>query len=109
MLEQHRFVTQFGLLFRTGDEDSDVPEISRFYGIVITMYWPDHPPPHFHARYASERAKIAIGTGALLAGALPPRALGLVRQWEAMHRDDLQANWERARANERLVRIDPLP
>lgn len=86
-----------------------MPEISRFYGIVITMYWPDHPPAHFHARYASASAKIEIGTGALLAGMLPSRALSMVRQWEAMNRGGLTANWVRARANEPLVRIDPLP
>ena len=56
-----------------------MPEISRFYGIVITMYWSDHPRPHFHAEYAGERAGIEIGSGQVLSGRLPRRALRLTR------------------------------
>ena len=86
-----------------------VPEVSRFYGIVIAMYWADHPQPHFHAQYAGEVASIAIGDGAVLAGDLPKRALRLVRQWEAMHRDELLTNWRRAREHRPVAKIDPLP
>jgi Domain of unknown function (DUF4160) len=85
-----------------------VPEISRFYGIVIAMFWSDHPPPHFHARYGDVSVKIEIGSGLVLDGRLPRRALRLVREWETMHRDELMANWKRARRAEPLMPIDPL-
>ncbi len=86
-----------------------MPRISSFYGIVITMYWREHPPPHFHATYAGETAQIAIETLELADGFLPPRALRLVRDWAVTHRDELLANWERARAHEPLEPIEPLP
>ena len=85
-----------------------MPEISRFYGIVVAMYWADHPRPHLHAEYAGVTARLEIGTGALLSGALPPRVLRLVRQWEAMHREELMVNWSRARSHEPLLPIAPL-
>lgn len=85
-----------------------MPRISEFYGIVIEMYYSDHPPPHFHARYAGESAKIAIATGEIVAGSLPGRAVRLVRQWVAEHREELGANWERAVRNEEPQPIDPL-
>jgi hypothetical protein len=86
-----------------------VPRISAFYGIVITMYWRDHPPPHFHAMYAGSVAEIEIASLTVLDGWLPPRALRLVTEWAEMHREELTANWQRARAQERLLPIDPLP
>ena len=86
-----------------------MPRISEFYGIVITMYWRDHPPPHFHATYAEHTAEIEIGTGLVIDGSLPPRALRLVHEWLALHADELDDNWERARAHEPLVTVDPLP
>jgi hypothetical protein len=55
---------------------SGVPRISEFYGIVIAMYFDDHPPPHFHARYAGAEAVFVIATGEMLAGSLPPRGSG---------------------------------
>jgi hypothetical protein len=58
-----------------------VPRISAFYGIVIEMYFGDHAPPHFHARYSGDEATIVIATGEILDGSLPPRALRLVREW----------------------------
>jgi hypothetical protein len=73
------------------------------------MYWRDHPPPHFHAAYAGNVAEIDIGSGEVLDGWLPPRALRLVVEWLGLHRDELAANWDRARAHEQLVAIDPLP
>jgi hypothetical protein len=63
-----------------------LPRISEFYGIVIEMYFADHPPPHFHARYGGDEATIAIATGDVLAGSLPRRALRLVREWLDAHR-----------------------
>ena len=85
-----------------------MPEISRFFGIVISMYYNDHEPPHFHARYGRLRAVIAVPSLALLAGRLPPRALGLVLEWAAMHADELMADWHRARARQPLEPIEPL-
>ena len=74
------------------------------------MYWNerDHPIPHFHAEHADESATIAFD-GSILGGNLSPRALRFVREWAALHGDELQANWDRARANQPLDRIDPLP
>jgi hypothetical protein len=86
-----------------------MPRISAFYGIVITMYFRDHPPPHFHARYGEHTAEITIATFEVLDGSLPPRALRLVIEWATQHQDELAANWDRARAHEALDGIDPLP
>ena len=64
------------------------------------MYFADHPPPHFHARYGGEVATIIIASGDVLAGSLPGRALRLVREWLEQHRDELESNWHRARNHE---------
>jgi len=93
---------------RAEEHDGAVPRISEFYGIVIEMYFADHPPPHFHARYGGEEATIVIASGAVLAGSLPGRALRLVREWLAVHRDELDANWERARNHEAPEPVAPL-
>lgn len=85
-----------------------MPRISAFYGIVIAMYFDDHPPPHFHAKYGERQAQIEIATGEVLHGELPRRALNLVREWTELHRDELVADWERAERDEPLVSIDPL-
>jgi len=86
-----------------------VPTISRFYGIVIRMYFADHAPPHFHAVYAGEEAVIAITTLEVLRGALPARALRMVREWASMHRDELAANWDRIQLPDQPIPIAPLP
>ena len=86
-----------------------MPRISAFYGIVIAMYFSDHPPPHFHAKYGEHHAQIAIGTREVLHGSLPRRALRLVQEWAELHEDELMADWERAEREEPLVSIDPLP
>jgi len=88
--------------------DISMPVISRFFGIVIAFYWEDHPPPHFHAKYSGDEAIIEIGTGSVLRGSLPRRALSLVEEWRTMHVDELRDNWERARRREPLVYVDPL-
>lgn len=85
-----------------------VPRLSSFYGIVITMYFRDHPPPHFHATYAEYEATVSIDASAVLEGGLPQRALGLVREWAQQHRDELAANWHRALMREPLEKIEPL-
>jgi len=85
-----------------------VPEISRFFGIVVAMYYDDHPPPHFHVRYGEHRAILEIDTAALLLGNLPHRVLGMVVEWAASHRPELEVNWDRARARAPLIPIPPL-
>jgi hypothetical protein len=85
-----------------------MPEISRFFGIIIQMYYNDHEPPHFHARYSGQRALIAIPDLALLRGHLSPRALGLVREWATLHQADLMEDWALARAEAELRPIPPL-
>jgi hypothetical protein len=62
-----------------------MPRISEFYGIIIEMYWSDHNPPHFHARYAEHRAEIDIRTLGVLRGRLPAKAMGLVTEWGSLH------------------------
>jgi hypothetical protein len=84
-----------------------VPEVSRFYGIVITVNFDDHQPPHFHARYSGAHAALTFD-GRLIAGSLPPRALGLVLTWASRHPDELREDWELARAGRPLVPIEPL-
>jgi hypothetical protein len=85
-----------------------VPEISRFFGIIILMYFRDHPPPHFHVRYGEQRALIAIDSLTLLEGKLSPRVLGLVVEWASMHQEELMADWEKARLQVPLSPIVPL-
>ena len=69
-----------------------MPRISSFYGIVITMYWKEHGVPHFHVHMAEYKATVAIDTLELLAGDLPPRAIRLIGEWGALHRDELHEN-----------------
>ena len=86
-----------------------MPTISAFYGIVIAMFFNDHDPPHFHARYAEYRARFGIATGDLLDGRLPPRATRLVKEWTELHRADLEEDWRLARELQPLRPIEPLP
>lgn len=72
-----------------------MPVISIFFGIVIRMYFDDHPPPHFHASYQGFEAFVRIDNGEVMHGALPKKAARIVRQWALDHRDELMANWSR--------------
>jgi hypothetical protein len=85
-----------------------MPRISSFYGIVIEMYYGDHPPPHFHARYGDRTAKVEIASGEVLAGSLSKRALRLVREWTEQHRDELEVNWQRVVNHGKPETIEPL-
>lgn len=85
-----------------------MPRISSFFGIVIEMYYGDHPPPHFHARYSGESAKIASRPERFSQAPCRGRALRLVREWVEQHRDELEANWERAVNNDQPKQIEPL-
>jgi hypothetical protein len=82
-----------------------MPEISRFFGIVIAIYYSDHEPAHFHARYGSQRARFAIEDLRLLDGDLSPRARGLAIEWASQHQAELRANWARAGRHEPLESI----
>ena len=86
-----------------------MPRISAFYGIVITMYFADHPPPHFHARYGEFQAQIEIATGSVISGTLPARATSLVREWCLIRRAEIEADWALAVAERPLASIEPLP
>jgi hypothetical protein len=85
-----------------------VPELSRFYGIVIRMYYDDHPPPHFHVDYQGAQATVSIDTLEVLRGRLPRRALRLVVEWAVAHREELHHNWMQAERGEPISAIDPL-
>jgi hypothetical protein len=89
-------------------EGTAVPEICRFLGIVITMYFDDHDPPHFHVRYGEFRARFGIEELELIDGHLPPRVLGLVAEWAAIHRTELRRNWTLLATEGKFERIDPL-
>ncbi len=86
-----------------------MPELCRFYGIIIRMYFLDHNPPHFHAEYQGHEAEFDIRTMDLQVGKLPNRAHALVLEWAVQHRQELLANWERAVNRETITPIDPLP
>jgi len=73
-----------------------MPEISRFYGIIIKMFFSDHAPPHFHALYGDHEAVFNIQNLAVMGGSLPPRALGLVTEWASLHQETLLDLWEHA-------------
>ena len=85
-----------------------MPEISRFFGIIITMNYNDHAPPHFHARYGGDQAIIEIQTLQVLGGRLAPRVMGLVAEWALQHRDELLEDWRLARESAPLNGIAPL-
>ena len=85
-----------------------MPEISRFYGIIIAMFYSEHNPPHFHARYGGDKVAIEIRTLQVLEGRIPPRALGLVVEWASQHQDELMQDWELARNERQPEKIDPL-
>ena len=74
-----------------------MPTNSIFFGIVVQMYWRDHPPPHVHVFYQGHEGLVAIGTGDIIAGHLPPSALRIVRPWIERRRPELMDNWDRAR------------
>lgn len=85
-----------------------MPEISRFFGIVIAMFYSEHNPPHFHARYGGDKVAIEIQTLRVCEGRIPSRALGLVMEWASQHQDELMRDWEQARSQQVPARIEPL-
>jgi hypothetical protein len=89
------------------DAEVVVPEICRFLGIVIAMYYRDHEPAHFHAIYGDHEITVDIADGHVT-GTFPRRALRHVEEWRELHRDELLALWAAARQRQPLGRIDPL-
>lgn len=85
-----------------------MPEICRFFGIIIRMFFNDHTPPHFHAYYGDEEAEIGIAPVALLAGRLPARAFALVVEWAVQYEKELMDNWERLHTDKPMQKIEPL-
>jgi len=85
-----------------------VPEISRFYGIVVRMYYNDHAPPHFHAEYGEYELVIGIAPIAVLGGTAPPRVRSMVIEWAGLHQAELREDWERCRSGQPPKPIAPL-
>ena len=86
-----------------------MPTISSFYGILIRMFFNDHAPPHFHARYGEFEATISLETLEIMEGNLPARSLILIREWAMIHKEELLENWRFCCQNAAPAKIDPLP
>lgn len=85
-----------------------MPRISVFFGIIITMYYNDHSPPHFHAGYGNFEAAFRIDTLEIIKGEMPRRPTALVLEWAAQHRTELMGDWDKARQGLVLSPIEPL-
>ena len=85
-----------------------MPEISRFYGVRITMYADDHNPPHFHAEADEKEALFNINEGVFMKGSLASREARLVLAWYELHKDELLENWNRLSKGEAHFKIAPL-
>ena len=84
-----------------------MPELSRFLGIVIAMYYNDHGPVHFHAAYGNFDITVEVEAG-IVRGTFPRRALAHVQEWRQLHKAELLQNWDLARKREPLNKIPPL-
>ncbi|MBI4675882.1 MAG: DUF4160 domain-containing protein [Chloroflexi bacterium] len=85
-----------------------MPEVSRFFGIIVRMYYDEHLPPHFHAIYSGEEAQVSIDPILILEGSLPSRANSMVFEWAALHQRELRENWNRMRQDQAPRKIPPL-
>ncbi|MDX2189466.1 MAG: DUF4160 domain-containing protein [Bacteroidota bacterium] len=85
-----------------------MPEISRFLGIIIRMFYNEHNPPHFHAYYNDFQAEIAIETLEIKSGSLPNKVYNLVVEWAILHRNELKNDWELMRDDKTPISIEPL-
>ncbi len=85
-----------------------MPTISEFFGIMILMFFDDHAPPHFHARYGGDEVVIQINPVGVLRGKIHPRALSLVIEWAHKYQQNLIEEWNRAANNKKLHKIPPL-
>jgi hypothetical protein len=84
-----------------------MPIISRFFGIVIFMFWREHAPPHFHAKYGDDEVVVEIETGTVT-GRMSRRGIALVQEWRELHKRELLENWGLAEQRRALRRIEPL-
>jgi len=94
--------------YGTSPRGGKMPEVSRFFGIVIRMYFDEHSPPHFHAIYGGNEAQVGIDPIIVLEGQLPRRAISMVIEWAALHQRELMNNWERLRNDQPILKIEPL-
>lgn len=85
-----------------------MPEVSRFFGIIICMYFNDHSPPHFHAIYGGQEVQVGINPITVLHGKLPRRAKSMVVEWAALYQRELMENWRRLRNDQPIQKIEPL-
>ncbi len=85
-----------------------MPEICRFFGIIIRMYYADHNPPHFHAIYQDDTAEYDINTLLTIRGSLPSRAHAMVLEWASLHREELLEDWKLAIERKEIKKIEPL-
>jgi hypothetical protein len=85
-----------------------MPELCRFYGIIVRMFYGDHPPPHFHAIYQAERISVNINTLEVIEGNMSRRAQSLVLEWAQLHRAELRQAWDLASRNLEPSKIRPL-
>jgi len=85
-----------------------VPELSRFYGIVIRIYADEHPPPHFHAQYGEHRAAYYIEGFGVMKGRLPRRAEQMVLEWAGLHESELKDAWKQIQRHQHPSKIEPL-
>lgn len=85
-----------------------MPIVSEFFGIKIYMYWDEHFPAHFHAEYGKFKAVVSIQDTVVLKGALPVKQLKLVLAWGEIHKEELMKNWNSARKNGEISKIEPL-
>jgi hypothetical protein len=85
-----------------------MPELSRFLGMVISIYFDDHNPPHFHVEYNDNEALISINDLSVMRGNLPPRVMGLATEWARLHQTELLENWNMVKDNGKYYKIEPL-
>ena len=84
-----------------------MPIISRFFGIVIFLFWREHKPPHFYAKYGDDEVIVEIESGKV-SGTMTKRALALVQEWRKLHKEELKSDWELAEQKKSLFPIKPL-
>jgi len=85
-----------------------MPQISRFFGIIISMFYNEHLPPHFHVNYGDYNSEVSIKDLSIIEGEIPPRVYGLVVEWASLHKQELNENWIRVENKEILNKIAPL-
>lgn len=84
-----------------------MPVLCRFMGVTIFMFWKDHNPPHFHARYGEYLAALDF-EGNVIMGNLPPRVLSMIQEWTSIHLEELKNNWVRMQTKQYPYPIKPL-